>query len=154
MNDSYKYINLSYLNSITDNDIDLIKELITIFIDQVPEFKDGLSDGYKNKDWKKIAAVAHKAKSSVISMGMNDLGNKDLKNLELIAKLNMISELEKNSPGDEKLVQLQKTLDSYSEERRNWLNENNNDETVNSIINHFNSTCEAAIIELNSILEN
>lgn len=154
MPNPHKYINLHYLNSITDGDKDLIKELIAIFIEQIPEFRDGLNESFEQKDWNKIAAIAHKAKSSVISMGMDELGNKDLKNLELLAKLHTLNELKEKTPDDDRIVQLQKTIDSYPEDRKQWLFDNNNNNSIKNIIDHFNSTCENAIIELNKILDN
>ena len=81
-----KHIDLSYLTSIADNDQNLIKELVDIFLEQLPEFTDGLSTTYERHDWSTIASLSHKAKSSVVSMGMEELGNIDLKNLELLAK--------------------------------------------------------------------
>ncbi len=65
MSSTHQEINLSYLESIADGDQGIINELVTIFLDQIPEFTDGFNHYYSNKDWKKLAAIAHKAKSSV-----------------------------------------------------------------------------------------
>jgi len=154
MPNPYSHINLGYLESITDGSQELIKELINIFIEQIPEFKEGFEEGLVEKDWSQVAAVAHKAKSSVMSMGMEELGNKELKNLELIAKLLKIEELSNTSADSEEIQQLKKSIDSYSDERKDWLNNNKNEQAVKAIINHFNQTCDAAIIELQDVLEN
>ncbi|MCU4157374.1 Hpt domain-containing protein [Carboxylicivirga sp. A043] len=151
MPNPYSHIDLGYLESITDGSYDLIKELISIFIEQIPEFKDGFDEALSSKDWSKIAAVAHKAKSSVMSMGMEELGNKDLKNLELIAKLLKLDGLQADS---EEAVQIQKSVDSYSDERKEWLLANKNESSVKELINHFNHTCESALSELQEVLEN
>lgn len=154
MPNPYTHINLDYLESITDGSNELIKELIEIFIEQIPEFKEGLDEGYVEKDWLKIAAVAHKAKSSVMSMGMDELGNNDLKNLELLAKLLKIDELSSDDKSNDEINQLQKSLDSYSDERKEWLLDNKNGDAIKTIIDHFNKTCDLALDELNHVLEN
>ena len=154
----YKEIDLSYLESIVDGDKGLIKELIIIFLDQVPEFTNGFSDFYKNRDWKNLAALAHKAKSSVTSMGMNGLGNIDLKNLELIAKSFRIIELKKikniSDKEQEELQRLTQQFSGLSSEKQTWIKENNNIETIDFIIKKFISTCNIACNELRTVLEN
>ncbi len=154
MPNPYTHINLNYLESITDGSQELIKELVSIFIEQIPEFREGFEEGLSQKDWAKVAAVAHKAKSSVMSMGMDDLGNTDLKNLELLAKLLKIDELAHTENNSEEILQLRKSIDSYSEERKDWLEANKSEKSIESIIRRFNQTCEAAISELQSVLEN
>lgn len=157
MSNSFQEIDLTYLESIADGDVEIIKELITIFLEQVPEFTDGLDSYLSKKDWKGIAALAHKAKSSVISMGMNTLGNTDLKNLELVAKQFRINELKQiknpDSREQEELSQLTRGLESYPKQRQDWVKENANEETVVSIINRFNKTCQTACKELKTVLE-
>jgi HPt (histidine-containing phosphotransfer) domain-containing protein len=64
---------------------DLIKEMIQIFVEQVPEFTAGFSDLLLMRDFPALGALAHKAKSSVAIMGMEALAA-DLKKLELAAK--------------------------------------------------------------------
>ena len=55
-------------------------------IDQIPEFTEGLQEHLTNKDYIALGAIAHKAKSSVAVMGMDELAEV-LKNLELKAKV-------------------------------------------------------------------
>lgn len=154
MPNPYSHIDLGYLESITDGSQELIKELIVIFIEQIPEFKDGLEEGLSRKDWTMIASVAHKAKSSVISMGMQDLGNNDLKNLELIAKSLRVEELIDKNDNSEELQQLQRTIDGYPEERKAWLNNNKSANSVRDIIQRFNQTCDDALHELQDVIDN
>lgn len=154
----YNLINLSYLEEVADGDTELIKELINIFIDQLPEFIDGFDEGVQESDWLKIAAVAHKAKSSVVSMGLKELGNVDLKNLELLAKqsrINQLSDIGINS-GKEKseLDALSKGLSEYPEERRDWIKINSNIGTIKKLVNKFTEVSEEVTIELNQVLSN
>jgi HPt (histidine-containing phosphotransfer) domain-containing protein len=77
------YIDLNYLKSMTGGDEEIMKEMIDLFILQVPEFIENLNRYLKNKDYSELGKEAHKAKSSVTIMGMNELG-KDLKTLQLL----------------------------------------------------------------------
>lgn len=151
---SYKHINLTYLESISDGSKEMIEELISIFIEQIPEFTQDFKDGLAQKNWKKIAAVAHKAKSSVLSMGINELGNQDLKNLELVAKQIHLDELIKTNGPSNEIDQLRKTLESYPDEKRSWIEANKNEEVIIGLIAKFNAVIDEAINELNLVLEN
>jgi HPt (histidine-containing phosphotransfer) domain-containing protein len=77
-----RYTNLDYLKEITGGEPEIMKEFIQMFFDQLPEFKDGLTKYLVEKKWKELGELAHKAKSTVMTFGMNDLGNR-LKELQL-----------------------------------------------------------------------
>lgn len=77
-----QYTNLDYLNKITGDDNEVLKEFIIMFFEQLPEFKIGLHEHLNNKRYKELGELAHKAKSSVMTFGMEDLGWK-LKDLQL-----------------------------------------------------------------------
>lgn len=77
-----RYTNLSYLNEITGGESEMTKEFILLFLDQIVEFKDGMTTYLAEKKWKELGEIAHKAKSSVMTFGMNDLGYR-LKELQL-----------------------------------------------------------------------
>ena len=76
------YTNLSYLQNITGGDAETIRDLINLFIEQVPEFIGNLKNHLKEEKYIELGREAHKAKSSVMIMGMDDLGH-DLKSLQL-----------------------------------------------------------------------
>jgi len=76
------YTNLTYLQNITGGDPETIRELIELFIEQVPEFIGNLKGHLETKRYLELGKEAHKAKSSVMIMGMDDLGW-DLKALQL-----------------------------------------------------------------------
>ncbi len=80
-----KFVNLSYLKSVAENDNNIIIEFINIFKSQVPEFIKELNTAYNAKDWQTLGAVAHRAKSSVAMLGITQLES-DMKNLEISAK--------------------------------------------------------------------
>jgi len=81
----FTYADLTYLESMSVGTNELIVEMIQIFIDQLPEFTEGLTAHLNNGDYMALGALAHKAKSSVAVMGMDSLAA-DLKTLEISAK--------------------------------------------------------------------
>jgi HPt (histidine-containing phosphotransfer) domain-containing protein len=64
---------------------DIIKEMIAIFVEQTKEYIVEMQRLLDEKDYISLGKLAHKAKSSVAIMGMNDLAA-DLKTLELKSK--------------------------------------------------------------------
>ncbi|NPA37238.1 MAG: Hpt domain-containing protein [Chlorobi bacterium] len=158
MPNQFKIINLTYLESISDGDNEIIKELINIFIEQVPEFYEGFDESFENRDWLKIASFAHKAKSSVLSMGMEELGNKDLKNLELVCKQMVLNEIENkvdiSASELNEVEKIKKSFKGYEPERIEWVKKNCNVEKIKELIDKFNVTCKKAVKELNTVLEN
>ena len=76
---------LSYLQSVSDGDPQLITEMIEIFSTQVREFSRLMYDYLEQEDWQELSKLAHKAKSSVAIMGMKDLSEK-LRKLEKLAQ--------------------------------------------------------------------
>jgi HPt (histidine-containing phosphotransfer) domain-containing protein len=63
---------------------ELILEMISIFSTQVKEFGDEMDQLLNDKQYEKLGKLAHKAKSSVSIMGLEELARK-LKDLELSA---------------------------------------------------------------------
>ncbi len=152
------HINLSYLQSISDGDDELIKELIKIFLLQSTEFEEGLLNSFNDKNYLQVASMAHKAKSSVLSMGMEDLGNITLKNIELIAKYIYISNnKEKNTSLSDTQKQeidyINQSFNKYPKDKMEWVKTNAKEEILLELINYFNSELGKANIELNNFLE-
>ena len=81
----FTYADLTYLESMSMGSNELIVEMIQIFVDQLPEFTEGLIEHLKSGNYPALGALAHKAKSSVAVMGMDSLAA-DLKTLELSAR--------------------------------------------------------------------
>ena len=156
MEENNKYVDLTYLEGIADGDTSIIKELVEIFLDQMPEFTEGFDQNLKEKNWLKVAAIAHKAKSSVVSMGMQELGNIDLKNLELLAKQLRILELEEKisitDAQKEEISTLKRNFEGYPEDRIIWVKENANISELANLINKFNDVCGEAVKELSQVI--
>ena len=78
-------INVSYLEEVCGGSKEIVSEMIGIFKDQVTEFYDEMSKLLEEKNYYDLGLLAHKAKSSLAIMGMEDMAMK-LKDLELKAK--------------------------------------------------------------------
>ena len=76
---------LTYLKNMTDDDPKLIREMIEIFTRQVDEYSFEFQSLYNKKKWTDLSRLAHKVKSSLAIMGMNDLSDK-MKELEVLAE--------------------------------------------------------------------
>jgi HPt (histidine-containing phosphotransfer) domain-containing protein len=81
----FKFINTSYIESVSGGDNEIIRELVDLFREQAAEFTDEMKTLLANKDYFALGLLAHKAKSSVAIIGMTSLAAM-LKTLEIDAK--------------------------------------------------------------------
>lgn len=148
MDQEEKITDLSYLKEMSGNDKSIIEEMIEIFIDQIPEFEEEITTHFDNQDWSKLGAIAHKAKSSVRTMGMEYLGD-CLEQLEHFSKGNLKFDLQ---------IKKEEGIDFTPEDEKNWNNvkfENKNDLELNHIpelVECFLSQIPLAIEELKETL--
>jgi len=144
MNQNHKLIDLSYLEDMSGNNKDIMNEMVEIFLEQTPEFTEGISEYFENKQWTNLGAVAHKAKSSVRIMGMNDLGD-CLEKIEHYSKGNQKIELQTKIKNEHKLNE---------KDLRIWNNVQNEDKNdidlkfIPDLVDFFLKQSPLAIIEL------
>lgn len=81
----YKYINPEYLESVAGGDPGIIRDLVEMFREQSSETYTQMLELLNLGDYNNLGMLAHKVKSSVAIMGMNDLAVM-LKNFELQAR--------------------------------------------------------------------
>lgn len=81
----YRFINTEYLDSVSGGDNQIIIEIVNIFREQVSEIHNEMQKLLAEKNYHALGLLAHKAKSSVAIMGMNNLAIM-LKTLEIQAK--------------------------------------------------------------------
>jgi HPt (histidine-containing phosphotransfer) domain-containing protein len=81
----YKFINIEYLDSVSGGDNTIIKEIVEMFREQSVEIYNEMNSRLASGDYNTLGLLAHKAKSSVAIMGMNDLAAM-LKTFELQAR--------------------------------------------------------------------
>ena len=78
-------IDLAILEEMTDGSPELLFDMIDIFMLQVSSFTKEMDKAYHSGDYAKLGAIAHKAKSSVATMGITSIVSK-MKEFELLAK--------------------------------------------------------------------
>ena len=62
--------NLAKVYALSDNDPEFVKQIITLFVTEVPEDMKQIDQGIKNKDHKLAYSYAHKIKPSHDLLGM------------------------------------------------------------------------------------
>ena len=85
-------IDLTYLREMSAGNKDLVLEMIDIFKTQVEEFSIDMDKHLADKDYELLGRLAHKAKSSISIMGLNELAI-ELKTFETLAKAGENTEL-------------------------------------------------------------
>jgi HPt (histidine-containing phosphotransfer) domain-containing protein len=88
----YKFINTEYLDSVSGGDHEIINEIVSMLREQVVEMYNEMRTLLADRNYSSLGMLAHKAKSSVAIMGMNDMAEM-LKTFELEAKEGKNSEL-------------------------------------------------------------
>ncbi len=148
MNSNTKIIDLSYLREMSGNNKDIMIEMVEIFIEQNPEFTEGISSYFQNKQWTELGAIAHKAKSSVRIMGMDELGD-------------CLERIEHYSKGNQKVELQQKIEDRHKlndDDLRIWNNVRNEEvndidlEFIPALVSQFLNQSPIAINELRKAL--
>ena len=81
----YKFIKTEYIESVSGGDPEIISELVSLFKEQAVEISEEMKALLEAKSYKLLGLLAHKAKSSVSIMGMDDLAVM-LKTFELQAR--------------------------------------------------------------------
>ena len=74
---------LNYLKTMSGGDSNFIQEMIGLFREQIEEYKLQMPELLRKKDYDNLSKMAHKAKSSVAVMGMNEMAEL-LKELEIL----------------------------------------------------------------------
>lgn len=135
-------LDLTYLHTATDNNKELESELATIFRDQLDEFESELETTYKDRDWQKLAAIAHKAKSSIVAMGMNELGIA-MKRLEMMSKQIYVEE-HIHDCEDKKSKEFAIQLESIPDNLKKWILENKSEKVAQKLIFFYKLQAEMA----------
>jgi len=85
MSTTYQFINLSYLDLMSDGDEEMKATMIEMLLEEVPEEMSKMQDLYEAKDWKELREVSHKMKSTLSFIG-NDAMTTANQQVEEIAK--------------------------------------------------------------------
>ncbi|WP_070786721.1 Hpt domain-containing protein [Flavobacterium crassostreae] len=63
--------NLSKVYALSDNDPEFVKEILILFINEVPNDLKKIKEGIHNKDYKMVHAYAHKIKPTLDLLGLH-----------------------------------------------------------------------------------
>lgn len=72
---TYNYINLDYLDTMTDGDDDMKREMLTMLIAEIPDEMDKLQAATAAADWEEVFQISHKFKTTLSFIGNEDLTN-------------------------------------------------------------------------------
>ena len=72
-NHHFEKPDLSYLLQLMDNNTEIVLEVLAIFKSEVPKDIEHLENHLLNKEWELLGKTAHKLKSSVGNLGLNEL---------------------------------------------------------------------------------
>lgn len=75
------HYNLSKVYAISDNDPDFVKQILSLFLEEVPAEVKHVKEGLKEKDHSRVYAAAHKIKPTLDLLGM-DLAYDDILAIE------------------------------------------------------------------------
>ena len=76
---------LKYLQQMTGNDNEMMKEMIEMFLLQLAELRVEMDSLFESQSWFELSRLAHKIKSSALVMGVAQMAD-EMKELELLAK--------------------------------------------------------------------
>lgn len=85
MDKDNQLLDFTQIDQIASGDVAFKKELIEIFMIQIPEFVENMNVFYEKKDLESLAREAHTAKSSALIFGMKETGDL-LKQIQLLAE--------------------------------------------------------------------
>jgi HPt (histidine-containing phosphotransfer) domain-containing protein len=115
MSQNFEYVNLEYMEEISGGDSSFQKDLIQIFLSQIPEFVSNMHQFLSEKKYDLLAKEAHTAKSSVLVFMMEESGSQ-LKKIQLLAEEDDIEPIpELMSKVETALEGAQKELSAYME---------------------------------------
>jgi HPt (histidine-containing phosphotransfer) domain-containing protein len=66
---NYKYINLEYLELLSEGDVEMTNTIIEMLIKEIPTELDKMEIANANKDWEELFVIAHKMKSTLSYVG-------------------------------------------------------------------------------------
>lgn len=99
----YQYINLDYLELMTDGDDDMKTVMLDMLFEELPTEIEKMNKTLDTKDWEELRQVSHKMKSTLAFVG-NEQTTEANKQIESIAKAN---------EGFEQLPELLKVMNTF-----------------------------------------
>lgn len=82
---SYKFIDLSYLELMSDGDEDMKKTMLEMLLEELPEEMQKMRELTDAQNWEELSSVSHKMKSTLSFVGCEAMTEMN-KELELLSK--------------------------------------------------------------------
>ncbi len=70
---SYQHINLEYLETMTGGDAEMMNQMLTMLIDEIPSEIIKMQESVVLKDWEEIFQLSHKLKTTLAFIGNDDM---------------------------------------------------------------------------------
>ncbi len=142
-----KITDLTFLQEVAGDNKETFNDLLGILIEQSVEFIEAIPKYLAEKDWYFLGAIAHKAKASVRTIGMSDLGNK-LETIEHLSKGNARLYLEQKKVGSSLTSDEEKQWELLKEEQQSDINLTQ----LEPLVEEFVTDYTLAIEELKELL--
>ena len=81
----YNFINLDYLNMMSDGDLEMKKVMLDMLFEELPAEIAKMRDLCNASDWEELKSVSHKMKSTLSFVGCEEMTNANSE-IELICK--------------------------------------------------------------------
>ncbi|MBA4155422.1 ATP-binding protein [Flavobacterium sp.] len=121
--DTIRYVDMSYLNKLTQSNTKLIREMITAYLLQTPPLVTMMRKSYNSKDWALLKSTVHKMIPSFSIVGISDEYTKMAKQVQVYADaLEHAPDLEEMIKSLERVcnhscVELQNELNAMNDEK-------------------------------------
>lgn len=139
-------MDLKFVSEACGDDAGMIRELLEIFVEQASPLADDMSRALERGDYMALAAIAHKFKSTALSMGMAETADA-LKKIEIVAKRLFAASSANGVEGAVSINGLSPALDE-------WAKENLSDEALRELIDFCKLQSLSAVQEVNRLLDN
>ena len=96
----YKYINLDYLDMMSDGDDSMKKTMLEMLLEELPREFGEMTTLLEQKKWETLSSVSHKMKSTLAFVG----------NEEMTKANQQVEQLAKSNPSTESLEDLLNSL--------------------------------------------
>ncbi len=87
----YKYINLDYLDMMSDGDDSMKKTMLEMLLEELPLEFGKMTELLEQKNWETLSSVSHKMKSTLSFVGNEEMNNAN-QQIEHVAKSDPSSE--------------------------------------------------------------
>ena len=86
----YKYINLDYMDMMSDGDESMKKIMLEMLLEELPQEIKKMTELLEQENWEMLSSVSHKMKSTLAFVGNEEMTNAN-KQIEEIAKSEPVS---------------------------------------------------------------